>query len=312
MRGFLAATAVAALLSGCLSPLPKNNNPDIPQQQELSTTPFFPQTEFHCGPAALATAMGAEGDSTSPEILSEHLFIPSLEGSLQVEIMATSRRLGYIPVRLESEIQALIDTVALGKPVLVLQNLATPGRPHWHYAVLIGYDISNNKLVLRSGTERRKEMRLRTFLRTWNWAGRWAVILLQPGEMVDTIMQRDYFRALADLEQTDQLELTETAYEGALPYWPDSEFLWAGIGSIAYRQGQLERSENALKTLLNFHPNSVTGRNNLASVLLDKGCTEQALDQISRAEKLLSQDQRFIDMVNATRQEISASISQNG
>jgi tetratricopeptide (TPR) repeat protein len=312
LRGILTGLSAAALLTGCLSPLPKNNNPDIPTQVELSTTPFFPQTEFHCGPAALATVLGADGNSISPESLADDLFIPSLEGSLQVEMMAASRRLGYIPVPLESSFQALLDTVASGRTVLLLQNLATPSQPHWHYAVLIGYDTGRNKLALRSGTTQRKEMHLRTFLRTWDWAGRWAVVLLKPGEMIDSVDQRKYFRALADLEQTDQVELTIAAYYGALPYWPESEFLWTGIGSIAYQQGKLEQAENAIRELLKFHPNSVTGRNNLASVLLDKGCTEQALDQITRAEELLDNDQRFSDMVNTTRQEISASISQNG
>lgn len=312
MKRLFAVTAVAALLSGCLTPLPKITHPDIPQQQELATTPFFPQTDFHCGPAALATVIGAEGDHTTPERLAERLFIPSLEGSLQVEMLAASRRQGYIPVQLENTIQVLIDTIALGKPVLVLQNLATPGRPHWHYAVLIGYDVRANKLVLRSGTEFRKEMRLRSFLRTWEWAGKWAMVLLQPGEMVDTVNQQNYFKALAEIEQTDNQELAHAAYEGALAYWPKSEFILTGLGMVAYRDGDMLRSESAFRTLLKNQPDSVIGRNNLASVLLAQGCTMQALVQIEYAERLLDNDQRFADMVQTTRQEISESVTQYG
>jgi tetratricopeptide (TPR) repeat protein len=312
LKRLFAATAVAALLSGCVSPLPKYTNPDIPQRQELATTPFFPQTEFHCGPAALATVIGAEGDHTTPDRLSEQLFIPSLEGSLQVEMLAASRRQGYIPVQLESTIQALIDTIAFGKPVLVLQNLATPGRPQWHYAVLIGYDVRANKLFLRSGTEFRKEMRLRSFLRTWEWAGEWAMVLLRPGEMVDSVNQQNYFTALVEIEQTDNQELARAAYEGALSYWPESEFLLTGLGNAAYRIGDMSQSESAFRNLLKDHPESVIGRNNLASVLLAQGCTAQALEQVEYAEILLDNDQRFADMVETTRQEISESITQFG
>lgn len=312
MKSLFAVTAVTALLSGCLSPLPKITNPDIPQQQELSTTPFFPQTDYHCGPAALATVIGAEGAHTTPERLAEQLFIPSLEGSLQVEMLAASRRQGYIPVQLESTVQVLIDTIAFGKPVLVLQNLATPGRPHWHYAVLIGYDVRSNKLFLRSGTEFRKEMRLRSFLRTWEWAGNWAMVLLQPGEMVDTVNQQNYFKALVEIEQTDNQELAHAAYEDALSFWPESEFLLTGLGMVAYRNGDMSQSESAFRTLLKNQPDSVIGRNNLASVLLAQGCTAQALEQIEYAERLLDNDQRFADMVQTTRQEISESITQFG
>lgn len=312
MRRLLPVTLVCFILSGCLSPLPKNTNPNIPLSADLSETPFFPQTEFHCGPAALATLMGAEGASVSPAALSEHLFIPSVEGSLQVEMLAASRRQGYIPVRLSIEIQSLFDTVALGKPVLLLQNLATPGYPRWHYSVLVGYDISSNKLILRSGAKQRKVMSLRSFLRTWNWGQRWAIVLLQPGEMVETLSQQDYFEALVDIGQTDNLELAMLAYSGALSHWPDSEFLWTGVGSTAFQTGDLVESENAFRQLLKFHPDSVSGRNNLANVLLAQGCSSQALGQVEKAEGLLMQDQRFASKVLQTKNEIAISISEKG
>ena len=256
--------------------------------------------------------MGAEGAATSPGGLAEQLFVPALEGSLQVEILAASRRHGYIPVRLGSEVQTLVDTIAAGKPVLVLQNLATPGKPHWHYAVLIGYNASTNKLVLRSGTEFRKEMRLRTFARTWDWAGKWAIVILEPGEMVDTISQNAYFQALIDIEQTENLELSHTAYSGALAHWPESEILWTGVGTSAYGLGALSQAEIAFRKLLEFHPESVTGRNNLASILHERGCNALALEQIELAKELLADDQRFADMVKTTQQEIAASISERG
>ncbi len=256
--------------------------------------------------------MGAEGASVSPAALSEHLFIPSVEGSLQVEMLAASRRQGYIPVRLSPEIQSLFDTVALGKPVLLLQNLATPGAPQWHYSVLVGYDLSSNKLILRSGTQQRKAMSLRSFLRTWDWGQRWAIVLLQPGEIIETLSQQDYFEALADIEQTDNLELAILAYSGALTHWPDSEFLWTGVGSTALQRGGLVESENAFRQLLKYHPDSVSGRNNLANILLAQGCSSQALEQVQRAESLLTQDQRFSTQVLQTKNEIIASISENG
>ena len=312
MKKSLAVAALAALAGGCFSPGPKISNPGIPEQKELLATPFFPQTDYHCGPAALATLMGAEGTPTTPERLADQLFIPELEGSLQIEMLAASRRQGFIPVRLDTTLNSLIETVAIGKPVLVLQNLATPGRPHWHYAVLIGYDAGSNRLVLRSGTEYRKEMRLRAFSRTWNWAGNWAFVLLKPGDRVDTISRENYFQALIDIEQTANQDLSHAAYSGALLHWPESEFLWAGLGMANYKMGELSKAEVAFRKLLDFHPDSVAGRNNLASILLERGCNDLALKQITIAEDKLAGDERFADMVEITQQEIAASISTSG
>ena len=312
MKELFAVAALAALASGCFGPGLKISNPEVPEQKELLATPFFPQTDYHCGPAALATLMGAEGTSITPERLAEKLFIPELEGSLQVEMLAASRQQGFIPVRLDTTIDTLIDTIATEKPVLVLQNLATPGKPHWHYAVLIGYDAGNNRLVLRSGTEYRKQMRLRAFSRTWNWAGNWAFVLLKPGEMVSTISQEHYFQALIDIEQTANQELSQAAYSGALMHWPESEFIWTGIGTINFKMGQLSKAEVAFRTLLDFHPDSVAGRNNLASILLERGCNDLAIEQIEIAKEQLADDERFTDVVESTRQEISASIAANG
>ena len=48
---------------------------------------------------------------------------------------------------------------------LVLQNLAFNFAPVWHYAVVIGYYIGNEQIVLRSGVTRRLAMTLSNFER---------------------------------------------------------------------------------------------------------------------------------------------------
>jgi len=40
----------------------------LPERTELREVPFFPQEEFQCGPAALATVLAASGVKVTPEI----------------------------------------------------------------------------------------------------------------------------------------------------------------------------------------------------------------------------------------------------
>ena len=59
--------AALAALSGCASLMPQTKElakglpAGLPEKVELTGTPFFPQTEYQCGPAALATVLNAAG-----------------------------------------------------------------------------------------------------------------------------------------------------------------------------------------------------------------------------------------------------------
>ena len=96
---------------------------DLPPAVELSQTPFFPQTEHQCGPAALATVLQPHHVDVSPQTLSSQLYIPGRKGSLQVEMAVTARRYGMLPYPLSREFADLLAEIAAGHPVRVLQNL---------------------------------------------------------------------------------------------------------------------------------------------------------------------------------------------
>ena len=64
-----------------------------PARVELESTPFFPQSDYQCGPAALATVLAADGvDVTADQLVSE-VYLPGRRGSLQVELIAATRAL---------------------------------------------------------------------------------------------------------------------------------------------------------------------------------------------------------------------------
>src|SRR5205823_3222256 len=65
----------AALLSGCASLWPQTAQlreglpPGLPERVELTQVPFFPQSEYQCGPAALAIVLASFGAKVTPEEL---------------------------------------------------------------------------------------------------------------------------------------------------------------------------------------------------------------------------------------------------
>ena len=170
--------ALLPLVGGCAAHL---ELPASVAPLELDAVPFFAQTEFQCGPAALATILTDAGASVTPEALVDAVYIEGLRGSLQPELLGATRRQGFIPYVLEPEPAALFAELAANRPVLVLQNLGFDRAPVWHYAVLVGVDPGADRVILRSGTERRLSTSTKRFLRSWQRGENWAFVALAPG-----------------------------------------------------------------------------------------------------------------------------------
>src|SRR5256886_4625327 len=131
-------------------------SPELQGKVELKDVPFFPQSEFQCGPAALATVLNESGVKVTPKDLVPEVYLPERKGSLQIEMLAAPRRHGLVSYQLAPRFSDLLTEIAAGNPVIVLQNLGL--KESWHYAVAIGYDYDWGKLYLRSGETERQVM----------------------------------------------------------------------------------------------------------------------------------------------------------
>jgi tetratricopeptide (TPR) repeat protein len=272
--GFFRWALPALLLAGCAAPQTQallHGQPRLPQRAELAQVPFFPQEAHQCGPASLATALGAAGVPATPQSLVSEVYLPGREGSLQVEMFAAPRRHGLISYQLAPRLEDLLTEVAAGNPVLVLQNLALDWYPLWHYAVVVGYDLGQDEIVLRSGLQRRQTMPLATFEHTWERAGYWGMVVLPPGRMPQTAGESDYLASVLALEKSGQRKGARAAYAAALNRWPKSLTAQIGVGNTAYALGDLRGAEEAFRTATLDHPDSAVAYNNLAQTLADEG-----------------------------------------
>jgi hypothetical protein len=243
---------------------------------ELAATPFFPQEALACGPAALATVLGAAGTEAHPDTLVREVFTPGLGGSLQLELVAAARARGFVPYVVAPEPDALFAELVAGRPVLVLQNLRLRTWPAWHYAVVIGAEPEGERVILRSGTERRLVMPAARFMRTWDRADRWALVLLEPGLLPARPERAHYFEAVAGLEETGRYAPAAIAWEAALIEWPDDPVARFGYATTSYLDGDLRAARGAYEALLAAEPEHAAALNNLANVLGDLGCRASA------------------------------------
>lgn len=275
----------AAALAGCAGPTllqdqwPAATLPRI----ELTATPFYPQTDYQCGPAALATLLGAAGQPVAPDTLVGEVYVPARKGSLQPEMIAAARQRGVVVYPLRPELADLLAQLAGGHPVLVLQNLGLNRLPVWHYAVVIGADEDAETILLRSGTERRRVEASDDFLRRWSLAGYWGIVALVPGELPANPHWPTYLSAVADLEAAGALEAAGRAYAAALSRDPQLGAARLGLANVRYASGRLEEAAGLYESVAMDSGYATAALNNLANLRADQGCLLQARAALDRA-----------------------------
>ena len=293
--------ALVILLAGCAGQqvqLPASSE-RLPQRAELVETPFFPQEDYQCGPAALATMLVQRGVRTSPEALLPSVYLPGRKGSLKVELVAAARQQGQLVYPLRPELDALLAQVAAGNPVLVMQNLGLDWYPQWHFAVVVGYDRARQELILRSATHKRWTTDFTAFDRTWARAERWAVLTLPPDRLPAEAQLGVWLQAASDLEQTAQHAAAETAYRTAIDHWPQEALPGFALANLRYAQGDRKTAEAELRSSLGRRGDFAAGWFNLSELLNERGCVAQAQAARSCAQRLAPQDQRLTTALSA-------------
>ena len=281
------------LLGACArTPIVPVGTAGLPERVELSRVPFYPQEDYQCGPAALATMLTYRGIDTDPERLVNRVYIPQRKGSLQVEMVAAARAHDLLVYPLEGRLEAILSEVAAGNPVLVLQNLAFDRWPQWHFAVVVGYDLADQTLVLRSGTTRRWTGSFRQFERSWAKGSRWAVVTVAPDQLPRTVKETVWLRAASDLEQTGRQASALRAYETAAQHW-SSGLSWFALANAHYAQGDKRAAERALRTSVQRDGAFAASWFNLSQVLAERGCQAQSLAAQACARQLAPEDKRF-------------------
>lgn len=282
----------------------------LPRRVEKTSTPFFAQTRYHCGPAALATALADVGLQADPEALGEAIFLPARQGTLQLEMLAGARRQGALATRLPADLAALTAELAAGNVVVVLQNLGLAMAPVWHYAVLVGYDLDAGSAVLRSGTTEREVMALGTFEHTWARAGRWAIAVLPPGRWPITATEAEALQAALGFERVAPAGDAATAYRALLARWPANLVAAIGLGNALQAAGDLAGAAAALEAAAARH-DSVMAWHNLARVRLALGDrpaartpATRALQRAERAQAAGLPEAAWLERVRATLAEI--------
>lgn len=278
----LLAIAALLILSGCQSraPLPTTER----QDHQISDVPFFPQEDYQCGPAALATVLGSAGVQVSDQALVDEVWLPERQGSLAMELVAAARARERLVYPVSNQAQ-LFQSLEADLPVLVMQNLSLPIRPRWHFAVVTGFENSGSAVILNTDTREAATMRWNRFIRTWARADYQGWVVLPPGELPPHARPLHLVQALEDLAGSGGQSAASAYWQQAAHRWPQDYLLQFAFGNHLWALHDKTSATRAWTRAARARPDAFAPWHNLALAYTELGCDDAAKDAWQQANK---------------------------
>lgn len=276
------------MLSGCArNPvLLQSTYQALPPHAEITSVPFYAQTEFQCGPATLAMVLNHQDVAIDVEQLIPQVFLPERDGSVQPEMLATVRRYDQLAYPIRGTMDALLGHLAAGDPVVVMQNLSLPIYPMWHYAVAIGYDLPSETLILRSGEIERHTLSFSRFDATWARTERWGFVVAEPGTLPAGISARNALEAISAYEESHGPRAALTSWEAFVKHHPTNAIGQFALGNALYADQQIDEARNAFERATALDKEMGAAWLNLGLVLLQQGAPSAAHEALKNAAAL--------------------------
>ncbi|UVJ45678.1 peptidase C39 family protein [Pseudomonas sp. LS1212] len=202
-KRLMLAGVMALTLTACAGTV----DPEIrrlPERVELNGVPFFRGNANQSGSMALASMLSQQGVRITPGLLDKPLKLPGSVATLEGSIENVAREYGMLVYPLDHNLPALLTQVAAGNPVLLRYSdgVAFLGGPR--YALLVGYDSYKQRVLLRSGMNRRLQVDFGSFTSAWEKEGSWAVLVQKPNQLPAQVDRQRWLKAANELAQAGQ------------------------------------------------------------------------------------------------------------
>lgn len=283
-----------SICQGCATLSPQTEallkaTPADQQSYLINSVPFVDQPLGHCGPSALTMVMNWSGYKISEKQIANEVYTPGMKGSLQSDLIGASRRHGFMALTVDG-LKSLFSEVRAGHPVIIFENLGLNWIPQWHYAVVVGFDLTVPEVILHSGHNAYTHVDLYEFERSWQLGDYWGLVVLPPNQISLSNNEPNNIRAAASLEHVGKLNEAKQAYQTILNIWPTSLGALIGLANITYIQKEKETAEKYLLVATSLYPRSAAAWHNLAIVQSSLNLKAKSHQSSLRALNLASDD----------------------
>jgi predicted double-glycine peptidase len=154
---------------------------EIPQTHDMhliSDVPFFPQEDYQCGPASLASVLTYWGIHNTPDEIGRQIFSTSARGTLTIDMMFYAQERGLFAEQFKGSMGAVRNSVDSGHPLIVLVDYGISLFQMNHFMVVTGY--SNRGVIVHSGRFQNKFLPEKDFLAAWKKTDYWSLLIKKP------------------------------------------------------------------------------------------------------------------------------------
>ncbi|MBI5588547.1 MAG: C39 family peptidase [Deltaproteobacteria bacterium] len=161
------------------SALLKDSSAAMAAGSYIKGVPFFPQNEYMCGPAALASVVGYWGEKAGMRDVEKEVYEEKLKGTLPLDLFIYAKEKGFDAVYYKGSMADLREKIRGGTPLILFLNLGYEIYPVGHYIVAIGYDDKSKAVIAHSGMTEEDVFTYDELLKSWGKTG-FSTLLVRP------------------------------------------------------------------------------------------------------------------------------------
>jgi tetratricopeptide (TPR) repeat protein len=245
--------------------------------------PFIAQKPNYCGPAALAMLANYYGCTVSQDEIASAIYLPDIGGTLTSELNDYARRFNFWVRQYQGSADDLRQKLDAGVPLLVLGRFGE--QPH--YFVVLGWDNFRQVITVHSDTRPRYEMRAEEFLRRWDRAGRWTLLVCPPEKATWRLTPEDHNDLGVFFERAGLLESATQHYVAATQSSPHNSYFRMNLGNALLKQRRLREAADTFARAVELDSQNADAMNNLAYAYLEMGRNlDEAAKLCERAAEL--------------------------
>lgn len=285
------------LLCGCTglnyNLIKSNLDSDIDEGHYIDGLHFFKQNKNFCGPSALAVVMNYWGDNVTQEEIAESIYRASIKGSLTVDLENYAFERGFFAQAGTFELDELGPRIREGIPIIVMLQVM-PFIKRNHYLVLFGYDETQQLVIAYTGEEEPVLIGYGDFVRKWESAGKWALIVAPP-QKVNWELDSYYSNKLGLMyEESGLNDLAVIYYKKAIKEDSSKALYFFNLGNVCLKLGNYEEAVLYYNKAIQVDKTYADAYNNIAySLYLDGRNLDLAEDYALQALTFPSENKGY-------------------
>lgn len=144
----------------------------------ISDVPFYPQEDYRCGPAAMASVLNFWHREVDPAEVSRNIFSTSARGTLTIDMVVYAQKMGFRAEHMRGTLPSLRHAIDSGTPAIVLVDYGVSLFQANHFMVVTGY--TEDGVIVHSGRNRDAFIPYEKFLSVWQRADNWMLLIRKP------------------------------------------------------------------------------------------------------------------------------------